>query len=163
MFNNLKNINVYIDMDGTLTKFMYVVLSVLYTAGYFLNLPPHANVVTAVKMLTKMGVKVTVLSCYLADHPTAYEEKLLPCGEEKTQTVKERLGRNLTSSDILLDDHSPNVISWCRNGGRGVKLLNAVNGKGIKWHGETVHYMDAPEKIVSTIVGVDSASFENIA
>ena len=75
MFNNLKNINVYIDMDGTLTKFMYVVLSVLYTAGYFLNLPPHANVVTAVKMLTKMGVKVTVLSCYLADHPTAYEEK----------------------------------------------------------------------------------------
>lgn len=154
-------LDVYIDMDGTLTEFMYVVMSVLYRTGYFLNLPPQLNVVEAVKMLVVMGVRVTVISCYLADHPTAYQEKvkwlekelpgvpyiLLPCGEDKAQKVKELIGKDLSSSEILIDDHSPNLIAWEKAGGRGIKLINSVNGKGQKWKGERLYY-DDPDLIV---------------
>lgn len=35
---------------------------------------------------------------------------------------------NLSADDILIDDYSSNLVSWVASGGKGIKLLNEVNG-----------------------------------
>ena len=45
------------------------------------------------------------------------------CGTSKSEAIKD-----LSSNDILLDDHSPNLNEWIEAGGKAIKILNEYNG-----------------------------------
>lgn len=163
---SMTELNVYIDMDGTLTEFKQVPLEALYEPGYFRSLKENKHVVEAALRLAEQGAKVTVLSCYLSDSPYARQEKeqwlrehlpgmpyiLLPCGENKAEKISTQSGRPLCKRDVLIDDHSPNLIQWQKAGGRAVKMLNGINGAGQKWKGERIHY-EEPHAVDLQIIG----------
>ena len=45
------------------------------------------------------------------------------------------LHRQLTKEDVLVDDHTPNLIEGEAAGGTGVKWLNGINGNGGRFEG----------------------------
>ena len=145
-------VHLFVDMDGTLAEFRTdASFKDLYEEGYFFNLRPHENVIEGLKIFKENNpdVVISVLSCVLEDRPKAAEEKVewlkkycpflmnsmyfVPCGTDKSVFTGKR-GEN-----FLLDDHSPNLLKF-ENGGNnhGIKLLNGINGQGIKWHGKTI-------------------------
>lgn len=160
---------IFVDMDGTLTEFEYVEKDVLYTPGYFENLAPNMPVLLGLKDFLEVynennKFEVCILSNYLVDHDTAREEKLAwldkhapflkergckiilnPCGESKRLAVPEFDARENPVVNILLDDHSPNLLDFCGYGkttsemdgkilgNEGIKILNKINGSGSKW------------------------------
>ena len=150
--------NLYVDMDGVLAEYRLVPLSALYEPGYFRKLMPQANVVEGLKAFINAhpDVNVSVLSCIIPGRPYAAEEKLewleencpflsgaeklfIPCGTNKKLMAK-------GEENFLLDDHSPNVIDF--DDGKhyhGIKLMNGINGQGLKWKGERLYASLEPE------------------
>lgn len=141
--------NVFFDMDGTIAKWNWRAnLADLYTEGYFLNRKPEEKLCAVLNDLAKMDDDVA-LSCYvltsvLTDSPYAKNEKLLwlqkyvpalpltrilmvPYGIQKAHFVEDLLHRDLCITDVLVDDHSPNLIAWEQAGGDAVKWVNDIN------------------------------------
>lgn len=50
----------------------------------------------------------------------------------------ERKAQYANSDSILFDDYTNNLIVWENSGGKGIKVLNGRNGKGLKWTKETL-------------------------
>ncbi len=48
------------------------------------------------------------------------------------------LHRKLSTADILIDDHTPNLHRWEEAGGLGVKWLNEINGNNGRFEGTRV-------------------------
>ena len=62
------------------------------------------------------------LDRYLPEIDAAH--RLFPlCGTNKADAVPD-----FCADDVLFDDHSPNLERWIQSGGRGVKILNEING-----------------------------------
>ena len=140
----MKRKRIFIDMDGVLCRYRELDdLSELEKPGYFASLPPCRKVVKAVKALIRSGrADVYILSAVLprcAETSKAEKnqwlDRFLPeigpshriftiCGENKADAV-----HGISTDDLLLDDHSPNLKNWVRSGGRGIKILNGINGK----------------------------------
>ncbi|MBS4055340.1 MAG: hypothetical protein KGZ64_11360 [Thermaerobacter sp.] len=118
----------FVGIDGTLAVFNRVkTLEDLYEQGYFLNLPPHGNVIAAIKHIVKTEprIQVGILSAMLMDSDHAFEEKstwldrhlpevtceqrlITSCGGDK----KERVRGGIAKEDFLLDDYTPNILHW---------------------------------------------------
>lgn len=169
------HLRLFVDMDGTLTKFIpQDSVNALYHKGYFLNLPPQENVVEAVKIIVKEHpeIEVFVLTAFLADSGYAYMEKkawldavlpqidaahriFVPNGSDKKEYV-----RNFSNTDVLLDDHTPNLNKWAP--ARGIKLINDINNKNGSWKGEKVPYDMEPlqlaEKIADIVKGKEGSN-----
>ena len=144
-------------MDGTLAVFSYVKnIEHLYKKGYFYTLKPIYEVLKAVKYIVTdvRQVDVYILSSYLQDSKFALAEKqkwldnylpeitlsnriFLVYPEDKA----EALGK-LNKDDYLLDDYTPNLISWDKKGGTAIKLLNGINDTTGLWQGLKVRYDD---------------------
>lgn len=138
----------FVDMDGTLNVFRNInTFELLMEENYFASLTPQTTVIDAVKNILRNNkdVEVYVLSAVLSDHKTALKEKnewldkylpeidaehriFPPCGKDK----KDYVPGGIREDDCLLDDYSKNLCLWCPPG-RGIKLLNGVNGKNEKW------------------------------
>ena len=170
-----RNFRLFVDMDGTLTKFIpQDSVNALYYKGYFLNLPPQENVVEAVKIIVKEypEIEVFVLTAFLADSGYAYMEKkawldavlpqidvahriFVPNGSDKKEYV-----HNFSNTDVLLDDHTPNLNKWAP--ARGIKLINDINNKNGSWKGEKVSYDMEPlqlaEKIADIVKGKEGSN-----
>lgn len=143
--------NLYIDLDGTLAEWRLDGERYLYNKGYFLSLAPNSELIQLVDHLHKLPeVNITILSCYLADSAYARIEKelwikkhlpkgvnaiLVPYGISKAEYVEQIENRGLTSSDVLIDDHTPNCLEWKVAGGTSIKFLNGINGIGKTWQG----------------------------
>lgn len=157
----------YVDMDGTLAVFNNQIESeeVLFQKGYYRDLPPQQNVVDAVRLLTHQepNLEVFILSAVLPS-PYAEQEKkqwldtflpevdkahriFVPCGEDKGKYIGHELGEN----DLLLDDYSKNLHSWCPPGS-AVKLMNGINGNFKTWQGNRVSMDMAPAKIAEKLL-----------
>lgn len=160
-----KEPKIYIDMDGVLCKFIPCDdMETLYQEGYFLNLEPNKKFINNVKNLIDEGGNVYILSSFLSDSEFAYDEKnmwldkhlsqidnshriLVPYGENKSNFIRE-----IKAEDILLDDYSKNLKEWQLAGGRGIKVINDINGQGIKWSGERVSISDDFLKLKNTVL-----------
>ena len=149
-------IRLFVDMDGTLAVFSYEkTIEDLYKKGYFENLKPIYEVVDAIKhIITDTPIEVYILSAYLSKSNFALAEKqkwldkylpeikisnriFLPYPENKAEAF-----RSLSKDDYLLDDYTPNLISWNKKGGIGIKLLNGINNKTGLWKGLKIGYDD---------------------
>lgn len=168
----------YVDMDGTLAVFNNQIESeeVLYQQGYYRNLPPQQNVIDAVRILSRReDIEIFVLSAVLPT-PYAQQEKdawlndylpeidsahriYVPCGEDKGKYIGHTLGKD----DLLLDDYSKNLHSWCPPGS-AIKLMNGINGNFRTWQGNRVS-MDQPAMKISEklliALGVEKRTYKN--
>lgn len=153
----------FVDMDGTLAVYKPCnTLEKLYEKGYFADLEPMDNVLEGVRAYKKENpdVDVFILSAYLSDSRYTLQEKnewldyYLPeidrpyrifteCGQDKSMYIPGGIREN----DCLLDDYSVNLFQWERAGGKGIKLMNGINGTKGKWRGERVSADKSPEKI----------------
>lgn len=163
--NKRRRQRLFVDMDGTLTEFLpQKSTEPLYQKGYFYRLPPHGNVVAAVKelILWHPEIEVFSLSAYLVDSPYALEEKnawidrylpeldrphriFVPNGSDK----KEWIG-GAREDDVLLDDFTQNLLRW--QPFRGIKLINAINHTKGTWQGERVYYHHTPSELAQEIL-----------
>lgn len=146
----------FIDMDGVVAKWGTITSqNDLYSEGYFLNCIPEDTLIEEIKLLIKSGIKVYPTTHFL-DSKYAYNEKrmwlkkhisaipesnyiLVPYGRDKAEFIN-RLSNfeKINSNDILLDDHSPNLFSWERAGGTGIKFMNGINGNNGTWKGRKI-------------------------
>lgn len=166
----------FVDMDGVLAVWKKAAqFEELYIPGYFRELPPQTNVVDAIEMLVAAGVDVRILSSYLQDHPTAILEKnewldrympSVPMENRLFVPGHVHKGAWVQSNGIcdfrkdnafLLDDYTVNLEDWNKRGGKGIKLLNDVNGTrgAYRRHAiAAVCYNDAPRRIANGIIEV---------
>ena len=155
----------FLDMDGTLAEFRpLATLEDLLEKGYFLNLKPMENVLSAARQLIREGdIPVYTLSAVLQDNPHAIAEKrewlrqYLPelpegrqlfcaCGQSKREFIRERLGAG--EYDYLLDDYTRNLTGW---GKGGIKLLNGINHTKGTWQGSRIRADREGEAIAENI------------
>lgn len=159
----------FVDMDGTLAVFTPVdELETLYEKGYFGNLEPHENVVSAVREIIENHpeIEVHVLSAYLTDSKYALQEKnewldkylpeidqahrvFVPCGSDK----KEGIEGGVRPDDFLLDDYTHNLNDW-QPPARGIKLLNAINHTRGSWEHDRIRYDRDPSALADGIVAI---------
>jgi len=155
----------YIDMDGTLAEFRQsATMEDMYTLGYFEDLLPNENVVEAIRIFKEEHpeVKLSVLSCILPDRKRAKEEKInwlkkycpflldgenyfIPCGMDKSVLIGD-------GDNFLLDDYSENLLLFEKKG-HGIKLLNGINGKGLRWKGPRLDHTMAPKALSDMLFG----------
>lgn len=159
----------FVDMDGTLAVFTPVdELETLYEKGYFGNLEPHENVVSAVREIIENHpeIEVHVLSAYLTDSRYALQEKnewldkylpeidqahrvFVPCGSDK----KEGIEGGVRPDDFLLDDYTHNLNDW-QPPARGIKLLNAINHTRGSWEHDRIRFDRDPSALADGIVAI---------
>ncbi len=145
----------YVDMDGTMTEYRTAAtLEDYMTDGFYASLAPTELAAFFDHMAySRPDAEVFVLSVYIL--PAALREKndwldrwcphidrahriIIPSGTDKAAAIEERTGRDLGRDDVLIDDHTPNLIAWRKSGGRAIKWLNGVNGYGKRYSGERI-------------------------
>lgn len=159
----------FVDMDGTLAVFRPVnKLETLYEKGYFLNLPPHRNVVAGIQSLLQdaefENIEVYILSAVLSDSKYALQEKnawldkhlpeidmehriFPPCGENK----RDYIPGGIRDDDFLLDDYTKNLNAW-QPPAKGIKLVNAINDTRGSWAHDRIYYDTAPDELAGDIL-----------
>lgn len=135
---------VFIDMDGVLCEYrLDVDVEDMKQRGFFRLLRPREETVSAVRaFIARDLADVYILSSVFPEtqaestaEKNAWLDEFLPeilpdhriftlCGKSKAEAVE-----NLSADDILIDDYSSNLVSWVASGGKGIKLLNEVNGR----------------------------------
>ena len=159
----------FVDMDGTLAQFQQVdELETLYEKGYFENLAPLNNVVSAVKNIIyeQPDIDVYILSAYLSDSEYALAEKntwldmylpeipydkriFPPCGCDK----KDYIPDGIRNTDFLLDDYTHNLTLW-QPPARGIKILNGINHTRGSWENDRIRYDKSPSELSNNIVSI---------
>ena len=133
---------IYFDMDGVLAPFFQnVTTEQLNESGYFKNLPANKEMCEAVSKLLKIapnyGYKIMIASKVLSDK-AATEKRLwldseispdieaifIPINRDKGDYIKN------SKSSCLIDDYSPNLMSW---DGVGIKAYTGENGTKGTW------------------------------
>lgn len=173
---NQKKIRLYVDMDGVLAVFCQgATQEELTSVGYFKNREPDLRVISAIRYIaTNYADEVeiyTLSSVYNDDHsreektewvrnylPFVKEENILFStygSQDKSEAIPDP-----SPTDMLLDDHTPNLRKWH---GVSVKYLNGINGNGKsgRFSGYYVSGYSTPEVIARQIVAI--ATLENIA
>ena len=170
----MEKTRLFVDMDGTLAVFKPTKkLEDLYEPGYFRDLEPYTEVVSAIRSLIKENeyIDVYILSAYLSDSEFALEEKnawldkYLPevdtdhrvfchCGTDK----KEAVPGGVLSTDRLLDDYTKNLKDWAPPG-IGIKLINGINDTHKSWRGDRISRFQPPEDIVTCIASSIEISY----
>lgn len=157
MKNNRKTI--YFDMDGTLAEWKEVAaFSELLTKGYFRCLKPTEVAGYANSLASRESIDTYSCSAYIAESHALLEKNewlnrcvpnidsshriFIPYGVEKAKFVMDVLQRPLTKNDVLVDDHTPNLIAWSNAGGTAVKWLNGMNGLGGRFKGYRVSSLE---------------------
>lgn len=145
---------IFVDMDGVIYPWNKEVdPRLLWTKIYYENMPAEQDMISTLDEY-KEKAELFVLSCYLNDEAKAGKNAALdklgglfpadhrifvPYGKNKAEYAEKVIGQKLDQNCILFDDHSPNCLSWQEAGGRAVKILNDINGKGEIWKGERMY------------------------
>ena len=157
---------VFVDMDGVLCEYRTdAALCDYEREGYFRELEPRNDMIEAVRHLLKSGsVEVFVLSAVLPQRAEAsvcekneWLDRYLPeidadhrifplCGTNKADAVDA-----FSREDVLCDDYSRNLEQWSARGGKGVKILNEVNGASERFQSGPRVRVQTPEDLMRAI------------
>ena len=150
-----ERVKIYIDMDGTIARFHdeNLYLERMFEKGFFRDLKPFENAVSAIKELVKDNtseifiLSATVNSCSL-EEKQEWLDRYLPEIDKEHRIFtslnvpkSEAIGHRLTDKDILIDDYNKNLLEWQKAGGTSVKAKNNINHKGLHgelWKGEII-------------------------
>lgn len=88
--------------------------------------------------------KVAWLNDNVKNFPT--EEFYPSLGEKRNIAILIR-GKNLNTTDILIDDYNTNLKSWIYAGGTAIKYLNGVNSAE-SWHGPYIDQEMSSSEII---------------
>lgn len=165
---NAKKIRVFVDMDGTIADLYSIknYLTEMYKEDFFYSLPAYRNTLEAIILfkLKHPEIPCSTLSSAMSENPgtvpgknywldrnipadVRFERIFTEYGKPKADFIK----GGISSNDYLLDDHSPNLIQWENAGGTGIKVINQINGSGIKWKKQSISYLDPPQETVAKI------------
>ena len=161
----MNKIRVFFDMDGVLAKWHPDATEAdLYREGYFRHLEPTPYVDMAKTLSEDPEIELFTLSNILIESHFAYYEKwdwlerelpevpphhrlFVPCFTAKGDGV---IG-GLRPSDVLVDDHTPNLLSWAERGSLGIKAHNEVNNRHGRWKGLHIKPTDDPAEVARLI------------
>jgi len=141
----MKNLTIYIDMDGVVANFDKAVKAMqhiyeqpwLDIPNFFLNLEPIGNPNARIEELQQLGYKVYILTKVdISDGPERAINKydwvsrhipciskdeviIVPIDKEKTKYLRSDI-----KDSVLLDDYKGNLNDWTNKGGIAVKFGN---------------------------------------
>lgn len=166
-----KNVNLFLDMDGTLAKFYANpnYMEKMFEPNYFATLKPYAIVNTIKEIISKMPiVKIIVLSAcvdteYCETEKEMWLDRYLPeipqenrafckVGDNKTDLAK--LLVNKDDINILLDDYSVNLEQWQEQGENWlpIKYINGINDKKGKTYSLKVKSGKQLKELITRII-----------
>lgn len=164
-------IRIFVDMDGTIARFHdeNLYLERMFEKGFFRDLKPFENAVSAIKELVKDNtseifiLSATVNSCSL-EEKQEWIDRYLPEIDKEHRIFtslnvpkSEAIGHRLTDKDILIDDYNKNLLEWQKAGGTSVKAKNNINHKGLHgelWKGDLIDITDTAESIVERMTKI---------
>lgn len=167
----IDKIRIFVDMDGTLARFHdeNLYLERMFEKGFFRDLKPFENAVSAIKELVKDNtseifiLSATVNSCSL-EEKQEWLDRYLPEIDKEHRIFtslnvpkSEAIGHRLTDKDILIDDYNKNLLEWQKAGGTSVKAKNNINHKGLHgelWKGDLIDITDTAESIVERMTKI---------
>lgn len=167
----IDKIRIFVDMDGTLARFHdeNLYLERMFEKGFFRDLKPFENAVSAIKELVKDNtseifiLSATVNSCSL-EEKQEWLDRYLPEIDKEHRIFtslnvpkSEAIGHRLTDKDILIDDYNKNLLEWQKAGGTSVKAKNNINHKdlhGELWKGDLIDITDTAESIVERMTKI---------
>lgn len=132
-------------MDGTVAEWRTAAtMDELNQPGYFRSLAPTEVAKVAEQFAKEYPENVFILSAVLTDdskteksawcdehipHVLSSHRLYVPYGSNKADFICELFRQEcLNLDDILIDDHTPNLIEWRKAGGTAIKWLNGING-----------------------------------
>lgn len=146
-------------MDGVLANFdgqPNALQRFMKEPDFFLHLAPTCLVGVIARLLENEEIRENIHILSASPNRKADKAKrewlsiyLPKLKEENIHIVRggeganERKANFAQSNAILLDDYSGNLLTWESKGGKGVKILNGNNGKGLKWKGDCLQ-LDTP-------------------
>ena len=164
---------IFFDMDGVMAEFsLNSTIEEVASKGYFSSRIPIQGTIRAMEWLVKnTKLEVFVLtSVFNDDHSRAEKlawlRKHAPFLTEDhvifsvygKQSKSEAIGE-LFPTDILVDDHTPNLKGNRGWHGVGVKFLNGINNRGASggYDGYYVSVQTQPEKMAKQLAGIAMA------
>ncbi len=134
---------IYIDMDGVLAVWDTTATpDDTKRKGYFLEREIEESVKDLIDSLVSIEVPVCILSAvwnaeaanekdswlnrYFGDN---LQRIYVPYGDNKADYIVGGTG------NILIDDHTPNLIQWSEKSNKAIKFMNGINGNGGRWKG----------------------------
>lgn len=177
---------IFIDMDGVLAEYRENCNeNDLMQKDYFLTLQPQWNMIKALEMLKEasyqMDFEVYVLTKVypsMFTHsvneklqwrdeymPSLYDSEFIMVNgeeQEKSEAIKEILGKDIDKDCILVDDYNHNLAEWTQNGGTAVKYINPINDKNKSFIGSRIAYTMDAYSIYSILLNMLS-TYKNVA
>lgn len=138
----------------TISVFTKLMQSPSILLGIISNLPMNPDSIKKEQIQRAIREnKLTWLHKYLKpiykttkSYPTLFPNENIP----KAIVIKNYLGRELTKSDILIDDYNKNLKFWEAKGGTGIKYLNGNNSHN-SFNGAKLHYTESPDEVIKEI------------
>lgn len=154
---------IFVDLDGVLPVFLNSTPRQRASEKYWRELPAQQEVIDALKYVMetwerhgnsfydRTSLEFYILSKYPHNNARKGKEKWiekhLPFFKKENiillpyEMAKEVLIRPI-NTDLLLDDYSPNLVTWESFGGKAVKVMNGINGTNGTWKGDKIDAFD---------------------
>lgn len=163
------------DMDGVLAEWQEgTPLEEVCEEGYFENLPPNPNMVSAIMQMyaarKEYDVELYILSAVFEDAHSIKDKNLwldkyvpfidsshrlfVSCEGTKAESAALQDIGGVGPNDFLLDDYTKNIQEWKASGGHPIKVFNGVNGRSSKFCGDYTCTWLCPDQIIHDILKV---------
>lgn len=166
----------FIDMDGTIARFHDQVnyIERMFEKGFFASLEPFENMVSGLRLFSKMhpdvelySISAKVQSDYCEEEKGLWLDTHL-AEIDREHRIYTEMGKSkadyipdgLSTSDYLLDDYNHGLNLFLYGGGSAIKCHNNINQHGLgryggsagrMWMGDMVHTSDKPEMIAAEL------------
>ncbi len=157
---------IFFDLDGTLAEWKESSLEELKKNKYFFNLKPQEEILKFARELSKKkDLEVYILSAFLTGcsalqdkiswcdllAPEINNREFVMCGTNKAVHIIECFEKaSLTKDYILIDDYSKNLNEWVQYGGKAIKWLNGINGKGVEFQGPRTGDVEELRRLIAS-------------
>lgn len=145
----MKEVNLFIDMDGVLAVYHHDILAVMHDKGFFYNRPPINHMLEVVKGLIRENNYNAYILSSVIDSPYCVPEKkswldkylpeiaienriFVPYGTVKAEFVKDKVVLK-DRVNVLIDDYTDNLVNWALPNPVPIKTLNGMNSTNGTW------------------------------